>query len=148
MFIAPKRRHKKHDDGDDGAAYLLHFVYDGCTHIVLSSMMISTAGQHILPLRNFLTCISSFACFLDKAQRYSATLPHCRNRTSLSPQNHPKRPAAKQCLFAIGPLQYTPENPKLAEKGVIKGLKERPLKGPLVLYRGCMGLYKGYRRVI
>ena len=25
-----------------------------------------------------------------------------------------------------------------------KGLKERPLKRPLELYRGCMGLYKGY----
>ena len=30
----------------------------------------------------------------------------------------------------------------------IKGLKERPLKGPLKLYRGFMRLYKGYIRVV
>ena len=30
----------------------------------------------------------------------------------------------------------------------VKRLKERPLKGPLGLYRGFMGLYKGYIRVI
>ena len=29
-----------------------------------------------------------------------------------------------------------------------KGLKERPLKGPLGLYGGFMRLYKGYRKVI
>ena len=29
-----------------------------------------------------------------------------------------------------------------------KGLKERPLKRPLGLYRGFMRLYKGYIRVI
>ena len=30
----------------------------------------------------------------------------------------------------------------------VKGLKERPLKGPLGLYRGFMRLYKGYIRAI
>ena len=30
----------------------------------------------------------------------------------------------------------------------LKGLKERPLKGPLGLCRGLMRLYKGYIRVI
>ena len=32
--------------------------------------------------------------------------------------------------------------------GCIKGLKERPLKGPLGLHRGFMRLYTGYIRVM
>ena len=42
------------------------------------------------------------------------------------------------------------EDKETPKKGceVIKGLKERPLKGPLGLYRDFMRLYKGYIRVI
>ena len=34
------------------------------------------------------------------------------------------------------------------QEALLKGLKERPLKGPLGLYRGFMTLYKRYIRVI
>ena len=39
---------------------------------------------------------------------------------------------------------------ELSTRGIwfIKGLKERPLKGPLGLHRGFMRLYKGCIRVI
>ena len=46
--------------------------------------------------------------------------------------------------IAVSTVIYTEDrsNPKL------KGLKERPLKGPLGLYRDFMIPYKGYIRVI
>ena len=42
-------------------------------------------------------------------------------------------------------VPFDPHQPLIAP--IIQGLKERPLKGPLGLDRGCMRLYKRYIRV-
>ena len=54
-----------------------------------------------------------------------------------------ERPLRGSGTFGLGKMDFA-----MAHRFLFKGLKERPLKGPLGLYRDFMRIYMGYIRVI
>ena len=58
------------------------------------------------------------------------------------------RVSGDDVLVTVPQNRATAEPDRRSPTNSFTGLKERPLKGPLGLYRGFMRLYKGYKSYI